>query len=96
VNLVALESPSRLNHAYPRHPAVDSAKLRMYSAIGTGEETSVGEAIRSPKCGLTFAVVFLTSDDLGNKGYRARLKTLIRDNCNRGKHQDEYFIDDTR
>jgi hypothetical protein len=78
------------------HPGVAEAKLRMYLPTGTDDETSVGEGIRCPQCGLIFAVVFTIQDDLGNKKYRARLKTLIRDNCNRGKHQDEYFIDDTR
>jgi hypothetical protein len=78
------------------HPSVATAKSRMYLPTGTGDEKSVGEGIRCPKCGITFAVVFPILDDLGSKKYRARLKTLIRDNCNRGKHQDEYFIDDAR
>jgi hypothetical protein len=78
------------------HPGVATAKLRMYLPTGTADGNSVGEGIRCPKCGLTFIVVFPMLDDLGNKKYRDRLKTLIRDNCNRGKHQDEYLIDDTR
>jgi hypothetical protein len=78
------------------HPVVATAKLRMHRPAGTDDENSVGEGIRCPKCGLIFAVVFPIPDDLGNKKYRSRLKTLILDNCNRGKHQDEYFIDDTR
>jgi hypothetical protein len=78
------------------HPAVASAKLRMYSAISSGEETSVGEGIRCPKCGITFAVIFPIQDDLGNNAYRTRLKRLIRDDCKHGKHKAEYLIDDTR
>jgi hypothetical protein len=78
------------------HPNVVRAKLQMYSLSESAEEKSVGDGIRCPKCGLAFVVVFPILDDLGSKKYRVRLKTLIRDNCNRGNHHDEYLIDDTR
>ncbi len=60
------------------------------------EDKTIGEGLRCRKCGLTFAIVFPISDELGNGGYRIRLKELIADDCKRGKHKNEYLIDDTR
>ena len=80
------------------HPAVASAKLRMYSAISSGEETSVGEGIRCPKCGITFAVIFPIQDDLGNNAYRTRLKKAHQGRLQAWQTQSRIstMIDDTR
>jgi hypothetical protein len=77
------------------HPAIVTKKLRTYFLTAM-DEVSVGEGIRCPKCGLTFAVVFPIRDDLGNDAYRKRLKVLVVDDCKEGKHNDEYVIDDMR
>ena len=51
--------------------------------------------IRYPRCRVTFTVVLPLRNSPGNRGYRNRLKQLIANDCHRGKHQPECFIDVT-
>jgi hypothetical protein len=70
------------------HPSAAEEKLGSYS-----QDMAGGRGIRCAKCRLTFTVVFSLRGDLGNNDYRQRLRELIEEDCRKGKHRGEYFIE---
>ena len=75
------------------HPAIAMNKMQTNFTTEPGG-VSVGRGIQCPKCGLTFTVIFPVHNDLEKAAYRNRLKALIVNDCKRGKHKDEYVVDD--
>jgi hypothetical protein len=70
------------------HPSAAAEKLGSYS-----ENMAVGRGIRCAKSKLTFTVVFSLHHAVGNDKCRKRLKQLIEEDCRKGKHRGEYFIE---
>ena len=70
------------------HPSAAAEKLGSYS-----QDMIVGRGIRCAKCKLNFTVVFSLPHNLGNEKYRQRIRQLIEEDCRKGKHRGEYFID---
>jgi hypothetical protein len=70
------------------HPSAAEEKLGSYS-----QDMAGGRGIRCARCKLTFTVVFSVRDDPGYHEYRKRLRQLIEEDCRKGKHRREYFIE---
>jgi hypothetical protein len=70
------------------HPSAAAEKLGSNS-----QDMAVGRGIRCAKCKLTFTVVFSLLRKLGNEKYRRRIRQLIEEDCRKGKHRGEYFIE---
>jgi hypothetical protein len=69
-------------------PSAAAEKLGSYS-----QDLTVGRGVRCAKCKLTFTVVFSVRHGLGNDKFRKRLRELIEEDCRKGKHRAEYFIE---
>jgi hypothetical protein len=70
------------------HPSAAEEKLGSYS-----QDMAVGRGIRCARCRLTFTVVFSVRDDPGYRQYRKQLRQLNEDDCGKGEHRGEYFIE---
>jgi hypothetical protein len=73
------------------HEQVAGAKLAQLERTDPNQMFGSGTGT-CPRCGATFAIIFMSDFNKDNQKFAARLEQLIGEDCNEGKHALEIVL----